>query len=81
MGSYIKIEGGTDVIIRVEPVKLRTDDSVTATSVEDRKCRLANEVPDEMKHLFKNYTRSGCLFTCMHSYRYCKNANKNCCSY
>ena len=43
------------MLIRVEPVKLLTDDSVISVAVEDRKCRLVNEVPEEMKHLFKNY--------------------------
>ena len=58
------------MLIRVEPVKLLTDDSVISVPVEDRKCRLANEVPKEMTHLFKNYTRNGCLFNSMHVYRY-----------
>ena len=58
------------MLIRVEPVKLLTDDSVSSVAIEDRKCRLANEVPEEMTHLFKNYTRNGCLFNCMHAYRY-----------
>ena len=66
--SSIKIEGGTDVLIRVEPVELYTDDSVKSVEIEQRKCRMTSEVPDEM-NLFKNYTRNACLFNCMYEYR------------
>ena len=69
MDSSIKIIGGTDVLIRVEPIEIFTEESVNSVPVEDRKCRLASEVPEDMTHLFKNYTRNSCLYNCMYIYR------------
>ena len=68
--SSIKLEGGTDVLIRVEAEELYTDESVIGVPIGLRKCRFGNEVPQEMTHLFQKYTQNGCLFNCMHAYRY-----------
>ena len=66
--NFIQIEGGTEVLIRVEPIELYSDSSVSSIGAEQRKCRMATEVPDEM-NLFQNYTRNACLYNCMYEYR------------
>ena len=52
------------------PPELVTDENVgTDVEIENRKCRMASEVPEDMK-LFKTYSRNGCIFNCMLYYRY-----------
>ena len=69
MGNTITLEGGTEVTIRVIPEEIVTDENVgPEVSIEKRNRRLKNEVPDEMKSLFKSYTRNSCMYTCMFAY-------------
>ena len=63
------IEPGTEVLLRVEPVELSTDEAVgNDLDIESRKCRMANEVPEGIKY-FKTYTRNACIYNCMFEYR------------
>ena len=65
----IVLEGGTEVIIRVMPEEIATDEDVgPEVSIEKRNCRMKNEITDAMRPLFKFYSRNACLFSCMHSY-------------
>ena len=67
--NSVEIEAGTEVLLRIEPVELITDQTVGSDlDVEERKCRMSTEVPEEMK-MFKTYTRNGCIFNCMLDYR------------
>ena len=69
MGNSITLEGGTEVIIRVLPEELETDEDVgPEVLIESRNCRMKDEVPDEMLPLFKSYSRNACTYTCMYSY-------------
>ena len=69
VGNTITLEGGTEVTIRVIPEEIATDENVgPEVPIEKRNCRLKNEVPDEMKPLFKSYTRNSCMYTCMYTY-------------
>ena len=69
VGNTIALEGGTEVTIRVIPEEIAMDENVgPEVSIEKRNCRLKNEVPDEMKALFKSYTRNSCMYTCMFNY-------------
>ena len=68
--NSVEVEPGTEVLIRVQPTELVTDEGVTQVPIEKRGCRLASEVPEEMISLFKTYTRNACNFNCMYEYRY-----------
>ena len=66
--NSVDVEPGTEVLIRVQPTELVTDEAVIDVPVERRNCRLASEVPEDMT-LFKSYSRSSCNFNCMFEYR------------
>ena len=66
--NSVEVEPGMEVLIRVQPTELVTDDAVIDVPVEKRGCRLASEVPEEMT-MFKTYSRSACNFNCMFEYR------------
>ena len=69
MGNSITLEGGTEVIIRVLPEELVTNEDVgSEVSIEKRNCRMKNEVSDEMLPLFKSYSRNACIYSCMYLY-------------
>ena len=67
--NSVEVEPGTEVLIRVQPTELITDEGVIDLPIEKRGCRLESEVPEEMT-MFKTYTRSACNFNCMYEYRY-----------
>ena len=56
------------MVIRVEPIQLESDDSIRSVSIEKRKCRFEDEVPEDMP-MFKIYSRNACLFNCMYQFR------------
>ena len=69
--NSIALEGGTEVIIRVFPEEIETDEDVgLEVSIEKRNCRMKHEITDDMSSLklFKSYSRNACLFTCMYQY-------------
>lgn len=67
--NNIEVEGGTEVLIRVEPVEVISDEEVGSdVTIEKRKCHIDSEVPSDMK-LFKKYSRNACIFNCMYEYR------------
>ena len=69
--NSIALEGGTEVIIRVFPEEIETDEDVgLEVSIEKRNCRMKHEITDDMSNLklFKSYSRNACLFTCMYQY-------------
>ena len=69
LDNSIEIEAGTEVSIRLELLELVTGDDVGIdVDIEQRKCRMPSEVPEDMK-LFKTYSRSGCMYNCMYEYR------------
>ena len=53
----MEVEPGTEVLIRVQPTELVTDDAVIDVPVEKRGCRLASEVPEEMTMHNENLTK------------------------
>ena len=68
MQDKINVEGGTEMIIRVEPIEIFTEEDVASVPVEKRNCRMKSEVPESMP-LFHEYTQKACLFNCMYDFR------------
>ena len=66
--NSIDIEPGTEMLIRVQPVQLESEDGIRSEPIEQRKCRFEDEVPKDMP-LFKIYSRNACLFNCMYQFR------------
>ena len=67
--NSVVIEPGTEVLLRVEPIELSTDEAVgNDLDIESRKCRMADEVPEDIKY-FKTSTRNACIYNCMFEYR------------
>ena len=66
--NSIDVEKGTEMLIRVKPIQLVSDESIRSVPIEQRKCRFENEVPEDMP-LFKIYSRNACLFNCMYQFR------------
>ena len=66
--NSIDVEAGTEMLIRVKPVQLISEDSIRSEPIEQRKCRFENEVPKDMP-LFQIYSRNACLFNCMYQFR------------
>ena len=67
--NSIALEGGTEVIIRVIPEEIETDEDVgLEVSIEKRNCRMKHEITDDMSSLFKSYSRNACPYTCMYQY-------------
>ena len=64
----INVEGGTEMIIRVQPIELVTEEDVVTVPLDKRNCRMKSEVPESMP-LFQEYTRKACLFNCMYDFR------------
>ena len=67
--NSIDVEPGTEILIRVQPVQLESEDGIRSEPIEQRKCRFEDEVPKDMP-LFKIYSRNACLFNCMYQLRY-----------
>ena len=67
--NSIAVEPGTEMLIRVQPVQLVSEDSIRSEPIEQRKCRFEDEVPKDMP-LVKTYSRNACLFNCMYQFRY-----------
>ena len=69
IGDAISLEGGTEVVINVIPEEIVTDEEVgPQVSIDKRNCRMKDEVPQNMRPLFRSYSRSACLFNCMYQY-------------
>ena len=66
--NSIKLEAGTEVEIRITPIEFHTSKSIKSIAIEQRNCRMPDEVPEEM-NLFKKYTKDACFYNCMYEYR------------
>lgn len=64
----VYVEAGTEMIVRIQPIELVSDEDVVTVPLEKRKCRMKFEVPESMP-LFQEYSRKACLFNCMFDFR------------
>ncbi len=55
---------GFRTMVTITPTMHVTTDDFRELSIEERKCRYTNELPDNWS-LFKNYTQKSCQFLCM----------------
>ena len=66
--NSIDVEPGTEMLVRVKPVQLVSEESIRSEPIEQRKCRFEDELPEYMP-IFKVYSRNACLFNCMYKFR------------
>ncbi len=56
---------GAKTIVTVTPVARVTTASFKELPIEQRRCRYPEEIPTDMKIMFKTYTQRSCQFLCM----------------